>query len=124
MPLFARSQSIPAQTAPTTSLYLPEGKARLILADLLRLPVVLDENRALRTANMARRAESAALRETIVAKDSVLLATERRLLVAKVLGRDAENRYARKNRLAKSRFWIIVGETALLLGGFVLAAQR
>lgn len=59
-----------------------------------------------------------------VAKDTVIAATTRRLTTAKVLGRDAEHRAAQWKNRARARFWFIVGETALLLGGLVLAAGR
>ena len=85
------------------------------MAELQRLPVVLSENHELRTANVARRGEVGHLREALTAKDTVITATERRLIVAKVLGKDAENRAGLWRRKAKSRWWGNVALSALVV---------
>ena len=93
------------------------------MAELQRLPVVLSENHELRTANVARRGEVGHLREALTAKDTVITATERRLIVAKVLGKDAENRAALWRRKAKTRWWGNVALSALVVLISVVAVR-
>jgi anti-sigma-K factor RskA len=77
--------------------------------------VVLKENKHLRTA--VRGYEYVVLRDSVAlsAQDTVISATERRLTVAKVLGRDAENRAAQWRRKAKKRSWQNVALAALVV---------
>lgn len=86
--------------------------------------MALKENKHLRAAvrgyEYVVRRDSAAL----AAKDTVVVATERQLVVAKVLGRDAENRAGLWRRKAHTRFWVAVGEAALLVGTLLLAVGR
>jgi hypothetical protein len=90
----------------------------------LKYPKVLKENKRLRRD--VQRYEGVVRLDSVqlLAKDTVIVATKRQLLTAKVLGKDAENRYAQKDRLAKSRFWLLVGETTLLILVTVAAVGR
>lgn len=114
---------MPPPTPPAANVCIPAVKARLVMADLLRLPVVLDQNRELRKANVARRNENGHLREALTAKDTVIAATDRRVAVAQVLGRDAENRATAWKGKARKRSWTNVALSALLVLVTVVAVR-
>ena len=85
---------------------------------------MLGENRRLRTAVAAGTGESLRLRDALVAKDTVIATADRRITGLGMLERDAQVRGAQWKAKAKSRWWLLVGETALLLGLTTLAVTR
>lgn len=94
---------------------IPAIKARIIYADLQKIPPLTREVKHLRGANKAYATNDAALRRELAQKDTVIAATQRRVTTEKVLRKDADNRAVRWEGKAKKRFWTIVGETALLV---------
>jgi anti-sigma-K factor RskA len=101
-----------------------EAAARRIDADLQRYPLVLKENKALRTANAARQAEATQLRTALVAKDTVLAATERRVSYNATLYRDADARAAVWKAKARKRSWLLAALSAVLAAVTYTAVAR
>ncbi|GAC1372662.1 MAG: hypothetical protein NVS3B25_07380 [Hymenobacter sp.] len=103
---------------------LGSGAARRIAADLHRYPLVVREAQRLRAAVGAYAAGAGALHRELAAKDTVIAATTRRVVVAQALERDADGRATVWHQKARKRWYLLVAETALLLGGLVLSARR
>lgn len=117
--------TIQAQTLPPSkTVCIPEAKARAVDADLAKYPLVLKENKRLRKAIGSY--EVGAMRDSIalVAQDTVIAATERRVAYNATLYRDADTRAAVWKAKARKRSWLLAALSALLVGVTYTAIAR
>lgn len=86
--------------------------------------MVLKENKALRTANAERRAESVNLRRVITEQDTALAATQRRVGYEQQLRRSAEAHGTIYKYKARKRSWVIVALSIVLAAVTYTAISR
>ena len=79
---------------------------------------------ALRLRGDSLYAANRGLHRVIGYQDSAQAQAQRQVAVQGVLYQDADTKAQVWKAKAKGRFWLLVGETALLLGGIVLAVGR
>jgi hypothetical protein len=120
----AHSQTTKAPTRPDSTVCIPGAAARRIDADLQRYRLGIAENHRLRDAVQASTSETRAVRHALAAKDSVVASVGDQLVGERMLRSHAEGEGAVWKAKAKKRWWIIVGETALVIAGVVLAGSR
>lgn len=93
-------------------------------ADLKRLPLVLQENTALRVGVDSLQASNGHLRRSILARDTALAATERRVYFTGLLRDDAQAQSNAWKLKAKRRWWVNLGLATLTVGITSLAITR
>jgi hypothetical protein len=85
---------------------------------------VLKENKKLRKTVQGYQVGAVKDSIALTAKDSAILATERRVYFEGLLRKDAENRATAFKLKAHKRTWVIVALSALLLGITTLAVTH